>query len=123
MHTPRSGRRSTGRTIFPSRCQPFPMAERVREERPHVAVAQVLQGKHCVLGSHPTHLYTGVGCLATQGMCLTCQTEASNCAVSAYDVQMPSKESDIWQSSTCSMDVRMRLPEHIAHKICSNQAI
>lgn len=33
-----------------------PMAEGVREERPHIAVAQVLQGKHCVLEAHGTQL-------------------------------------------------------------------
>lgn len=41
------------------------MAERMREKRPHVAVAQMLQGKHCVLGSHATQSQNGAACLAT----------------------------------------------------------
>ena len=50
-----------------------PMAERVREERPHVAVAQVLQGKHRVLEAHSTQLQTGAACLVLQDGSATSQ--------------------------------------------------
>ena len=49
------------------------MAERVREERPHIAVAQVLQGKRCVLEAHSTQLQTGAACLVLQDGSATSQ--------------------------------------------------